>query len=354
MKVLNKYFYTQMTYGSLIVLSVLLGLFMLFELIHQLSGIGLERSIFDALLFTLLEMPADMAEALPIAVTGGSAMVLGTMAANSELAVFRTLGYSRKRLLCYLIGPSFIFVAVMFALNDGLIPLAEGYVQTLKAKSVSNLHSVKSNLWLRERNKFIYIAYILDKRYYDVIIYEYNNDHTQLETITLADVMEIDDAQMKLSGVRIAQLNHNQLDFTEVENKLVKRDEDAGEVSFQVPHPNTLNSWQLYTQITALDKNSLDSRFHELELWKRLAEPLSIIVLLFVVAPFCFAVRRESNAWLFMLIGLSIGLAYLLIDRIVNAWLLIYQYPPAVAGFAGVFVFTLLGIANHYFHNRMR
>ena len=353
MRVLGRYLCVQTMIGSVIVFGGLLGLFILFELIHQLSGLGATRSIWNALLLTMLEIPIDTLEVLPIAITGGCALALGALATQSEIIVMLSLAYPRAVLIRYILlttGLIYFFVAMI--LHNVLTPLAASHAQVFDTPSKFGLESIKSNLWLREGNKIISAAYVLNQNYYDVSIYEYNADQTRLETITKAESMTVAKGQMNLSGVSIAHFENDQMSLTHVQNKLVKRSDTASDLNLQTPDPETLNSWRLYTQINTLQANRLNSRFHELEFWQRLTEPLSVFVLLFITLPFCFVFRRGRSAWLYMLIGLGIGLAYLLTNRIVSAWMLLHYYPPFLAAFTTLLVFLVLGFANYYRYGR--
>jgi len=99
MTVLDRYIVRTIMGSVLLVMSVLLVLGGLVIFIDQQDDIGVGRySALSALWFTLLNLPQQAYELLPITALIGSLLGLGSLARGSELVVVRATGVSTQRI----------------------------------------------------------------------------------------------------------------------------------------------------------------------------------------------------------------------------------------------------------------
>ena len=123
----------------LLVVAVLLALGALFMFIDQQEDIGSgSYTALDALWFTLLNLPQQVFELLPITALIGALLGLGTLARGSELTVMRATGISIAHLagMCLLAGLVLIGVAVV--LGEFLAPPLQQTAREQKAFSRFN------------------------------------------------------------------------------------------------------------------------------------------------------------------------------------------------------------------------
>ncbi len=99
MNILDRYLYRTVLVYTAMAMAVLLTLGALFVFISQQSDIGVgSYSAGDAFLFTLLNLPEQAFELLPIGAMIGTLMGLGHLASGSELVVTRASGVSVWRI----------------------------------------------------------------------------------------------------------------------------------------------------------------------------------------------------------------------------------------------------------------
>ena len=92
MNTLDRYLYRTVLVYTLLAMAVLLALGALVLFISQQGEIGIgSYTAGDAFLFTLLNLPQQAFELLPIGAMLGALMGLGNLAAGSELIVTRAL-----------------------------------------------------------------------------------------------------------------------------------------------------------------------------------------------------------------------------------------------------------------------
>jgi lipopolysaccharide export system permease protein len=120
---IDRYLYRTVMLYTAMVMAVLLTLGGLFLFISQQSDIGTgEYGTGDAFLFTLLNLPEQVFELLPIAALIGALMGLGQLAAGSELVVTRASGVSVWR-IAWPVGIAGLTLAlIMFAVGEYVAP----------------------------------------------------------------------------------------------------------------------------------------------------------------------------------------------------------------------------------------
>ena len=89
----------------------------------------------------------------------------------------------------------------------------------------------------------------------------------------------------------------------------------------------------LYNYVNYLKKNQLDSKNYELEFWRRISVPFSIIVMLTLSLPFVFQSNRSSKMGQQLVIGIILGVVYILVENLVGRMGLVYGLPPFASAF---------------------
>jgi lipopolysaccharide export system permease protein len=100
-----------------------------------------------------------------------------------------------------------------------------------------------------------------------------------------------------------------------------------------------------------LKKNHQKSHAFELAFWGRIVNPLVILMMLLLSAPFIISVKRGVSVGERMMIGIAIGMGFNIVDEVVAHLGLIYELNPALVAF--IPCLTMLSLAL-YLINRMR
>ena len=82
--------------------------------------------------------------------------------------------------------------------------------------------------------------------------------------------------------------------------------------------PQQMSIGDLHAYLDFLDENKLDSRAEQLIFWQKTFSPLAIVVMCLLAFPFVLGVRRQSNTGQRLLIGILLGLAFVVVDRLVT------------------------------------
>lgn len=144
--------HTIMRYIGLIAFG-LVSLFFIFDLLSESNEIGNGKYTFNLIvLFSILKIPAQFYDVIPIAVVAGAIVGLASLANGSEITVLRAAGMRPKQLLYTLFLTGIPFVLFTLVIGEWIQPLASTYTESLRAKMLGNrIHSqLKTGLWLRD------------------------------------------------------------------------------------------------------------------------------------------------------------------------------------------------------------
>ena len=108
--------------------------------------------------------------------------------------------------------------------------------------------------------------------------------------------------------------------------------------------PESLSLTNLSDQVAYLKKNNLDSDRVELAYWIKLTSPLATIVMLMLSLPFVFASQRSGGAGQKIFIGILLGIAYVLANKLLTHLGLTYGLSPALSAFLPLLLFLSFSI----------
>lgn len=343
MRTFNRYLSAHFIKGSFLVLLAFTGMMVLLDLIHQLSKIDSSVELNIAFYLALLKLPGIAYELIPISVLTGSLLSFTILVRQTELTVARALGYSRWNITVSILKTASFFIVLMIISGNFLAPAVEKYARQLKENMRPAAQTSDSNLWIRDGHNFIHAEYVLEGRYYNVIVYEYDNRHEQLLAITQADSMVADETQFVLTNLTVAQINDKQIYLLPLESKIIHRKTGSRLDVLQTADPKSLSIWNLYRHTRFLRENGLYADLYELELWKRLSDPLSVLAMLLLAIPLIFTQRHDSKVGLKVFLGMLAGLSYIILDRLVNGMVLFLEAAPFWGAFSVLFLFALAG-----------
>jgi len=109
--------------------------------------------------------------------------------------------------------------------------------------------------------------------------------------------------------------------------------------------PESLSAQNLYDQVRYLnDENQLDSKRIELAFWTKVTSPLATLVMLMLSMPFVFASQRAGGAGQKIFIGIMLGIAYVLVNKLLTQLGLANGLSPLISSLLPLAVFLLIAI----------
>lgn len=336
MNVLTGYIVREILKGSLVAALLLLTLFNLFTFSDQLKDLGKGHyGLTEIFYYLALTSPSVFYELMPASALLGSLFILGAMGNNRELIAMRAAGLSILGIIRAVMMAGLILVMISILIGEFVAPVAERAAQMIKvtAQNEQVVMNVKYGLWLREGKKFINVRKIQDDgNLADISIYELD-EHRHLRYSTHAEKAVFQgNQQWKLEGIRQSGISIDQMTASNQNEQIWQSTVAPDLLDIVVVNSHDLSMYDLAMYVDFLKDNHQKSHEFELAFWGRVVNPLVVLVMLLVSAPFVIGVKRGINVGGRMMIGVVIGMGFNIIDKIVGHIGLIYDLnPPLMA-----------------------
>jgi lipopolysaccharide export system permease protein len=353
MSLLDRYIVRSILGSVFLVMLVVLILGGLFVFIDQQDDIGVGHyTAVEAVWFTLLSLPQQAFELLPITTLIGSLLGLGSLARGSELIVIRAAGVSIVRLAGTALIAGVVLIGVEILLGEFLAPPLQVAAREQKAfaKFTNISFGGAGGAWVRDGNLILNVQRQSGQRQFgNMQIFELTGDH-QLAALghatsatagadkkwLLGDYVEsrfIDDSvQAKPPGQRILQSNVT-----------------ASFLGLAARDPNQLTNRALWQLIQYDRANSLDASRVSFAFWSRIARTVAIAFAVLLAIPFVLGSLRSSGAGTRTMMGLVLGICFYLLQTLIESGTRVFDLNPMVLAWiptATMGIVTLLLLAR--------
>ncbi|NLC37151.1 MAG: LPS export ABC transporter permease LptG [Alcaligenaceae bacterium] len=331
MRTARRYLAKEIYRSSSVVLVALLGLFTFFALIEELDKVGSQFTLLNLFYMQALALPTYLYDLLPIGVLIGSVLALAGLAQRNELVILRVSGISGLKLLGMLWLVTIPWVMGAFLLSEVITPAAE-----LKASQVSldllgraEGGRMSSGYWFKETDaqggtRIINIAQLnADGAVSQITLYEFRagqelSSMSQAAsglfangTLLLKDVTEtiIDETSVQALAdasppsepvTRIERQAERVLNTTLTPERLIAR----------VLTPERMSILDLADYIRYLSDNNLQTDRQVVALWRKVAYPFTLFVMMTIAAPIAFMQTRKGGVGSKVFIGILLGVGF--------------------------------------------
>src|SRR5660397_31891 len=154
MKVLQRYFASEIIKSVLFVLVAFLALFAFFDLISELKYVGRTGYQWQhAFLFVFMNLPAYAYELMTISVLIGTIYSLARLASNSEFTVMRAASMSTQHACGILAKICLVFVVATLLLGEVITPLTAQMAEKMKrsARGTAMNTAFRSGMWSKDQ-----------------------------------------------------------------------------------------------------------------------------------------------------------------------------------------------------------
>lgn len=346
MKLIDRYIGRVVVAGALIALMIILSLNVIFEFVDETGDVGRgDYTTGAAFVYVLLSLPYRAYEAFPFATLIGALMALGGLAARQELVAMRAAGVSVSAIARAVLLAGVALAMVAMVLGELLAPPAERMAQALRSAAIEGSAGARAgdDLWIRDGRHMLNAeaapaADLLES----VTVYEV--DGTRVVRMLVADNARYQGSEWwlgevvetRFEGERVARRAHDTLRLS------VGFRPDTLEVV--VVDPMVLPVRDILAYIDYLESNGLETDRYWLAIWVRVATPLSTLAMLMLTVPLVTGSQRGSGAGQRLFIGVIVGLAFFLLNRLLANAGVVYGLPPAFSALAPTVLFLGLGV----------
>ena len=342
MSLLDRYLGRQILWYTLLVMAVLVTLAALFVFIDQQGDIGTgSYTTLDALFVTMLLLPQQAFQMLPVGALIGALVGLGNLARGSELVVVRAAGVSPVRVAYAVAGAGAVLFLVGMLVGEFLSPPLENYARQVKTFSkFSNFtFGGRAGVWVKDGGRIVSIEQQSAENVFGGI-YIYAIEAAADGSRRLAALGRAERARSLGSGSwRLENYAESALAPGAVATRhLPQLDVQSGVnpqlLGLAVLDPSALPLRDLYRYVQQLRGNGLESRGVEVAFWSRLSRSLSTVLLCMLAVPFVFGPLRSAGAGSRTVVGIVIGVAYFLVNRTLENSGDVYRLDPLLVAWA--------------------
>jgi len=117
--------------------------------------------------------------------------------------------------------------------------------------------------------------------------------------------------------------------------------------------PKDLTTLTIVKQIQFLTDNKLRAEVFEVELYKRLVKPITLVAMILLAMLFIFGSTRDATLGRKIFFGVAIGLSFELISRIGGALALSFDFSPLLSAFIpamAIMIIATIALINKSIH----
>lgn len=347
-KILDLYIGKTIIATTFLTLSTLVGLSGIIKYVEQLRKVG--RGTYDllqALYFVLLGVPRDIEMFFPMATLLGALIALGMLASSSELTVMQAAGYSKLDVGLSVLKTAVPLMIMVMALGEWGSPQSIKMARELRSFAISDgkIVSVRSSVWAKDADDYIYIGRIDDETLHGITVWQFN-DEKKLETIVYARRANyLSDNIWQMRNVELVHMQDNiQLSKERMATYQWSSTIEPDKLDVVTVKPEELSLSGIYNYVGYLNASQQDSARYELALWRKLTQPLSIAVMMLMALSFVFGPLRSVSMGARIISGIIAGFTFYISSEFFGPLSLVYQIPPFIGAVAPSILFLGLAI----------
>jgi len=346
MRITTRYIASNITSTTLLVVFVIMGMQFFISLVGEFRMLGQgDYGLFQAITYSLLDLPHKLYNLFPLAGLIGSLLGLGLMASNSELIVLRAAGHSNGSIVLDVMKVALAMILVAILIGEFIGPYAERYANTLKAIHESGGQALltKEGTWIREGQNFIHIQAVLPGKHLEGITRYKFDGNNHLKTASYSEFADYRDHHWLLRNVSESYFKDNKVIAKEYKQKEMTIKVKPSLYTLIEVQPEEMTLRNLFKYILYRKKQNLWVGEYELEFWKRLFIPFSSGVMIFLAIPFIFGPLQFMTMGKRILIGTIVGFCFHILNESFGPIGLVFHIAPALAAALPALLFLLVG-----------
>ena len=338
MKIRDRYIAKTLLSYTLVVLVVWLSIYSFFNFLTEINVVGQESyTILSAIKYIILKMPeVTYKQASPVILLG-CILGMGHLATTNQLLIFRISGASILKITGTTLKNALIFVIAIIAIGEAIAPMSSNFAELGRSNALGNI-AVPTNqegFWIRDGDNFINVKKNIDGKLFSGITVIEVNSSNKIERVIKSENAVFDGNSLDMSGSKIFSIDDSSV-FDNISlkernsyNKTVSFDQDL--IDSLKKEPKDLTTWTIIKQIQFLSDNKLRSGVFEVELYKRLIKPVTLVAMILLAMLFIFGSTRDITLGRKIFFGVALGLSFEMLSRIASAMALSFDFNPLMS-----------------------
>lgn len=337
MRTTRRYLAKEIYRSSSVVLIALLGLFTFFALIEELDKVGRGFTLLNLFYMQALALPTYLYDLLPIGVLIGSVLALAGLAHRNELVILRVSGISGFKLLGMLWMVTIPWVVGAFLLSEVITPAAELKASDVSLRLLGRAEGGRmvSGYWFKETDaeggtRLINISRLsADGTVSDITLYEFRAGQ-ELASMSQAATGRFSGGSLYLNEVMQTVIDEASIDaladartplepVTHIEHlpeRVVETTLTPERLIARVLTPERMSILNLADYIRYLADNNLQTERQIVALWRKIAYPFTLFVMMTIAAPIAFMQTRRGGVGSKVFIGILLGVGFFMANQL--------------------------------------
>ncbi|GLT19939.1 LPS export ABC transporter permease LptG [Vibrio zhanjiangensis] len=347
-KILDLYIGKTIIATTSLVLATFVGLSSIIKYVEQLRKVGQGTyDLLQALFFVILSIPRDIEMFFPMAALLGALIGLGMLASSSELVVMQAAGYSKLDIGLSVLKTAVPLMILVTLLGQWGAPQAQKMARDMRTFSTSGgvIMSVRTGVWARDANDFIFIGKIEEDKLYGLNMWRFNTDKQLESVVYAAEVDYIADNTWLMKDVQVTDMvDEVEISKTNLPEYRWMTSLAPDKLAVVTVKPEELSLAGLYDYVHYLKASEQDSSRYELALWRKVTQPFSIAVMMLMALSFIFGPLRSVTMGARILSGVVAGFTFYISSEFFGPLSLVYNIPPVFGAVMPSVVFLTIAL----------
>lgn len=377
MKVLRRYFSSEIYRSVLFVLVAFLALFAFFDMMGEVRSVGRgPYRIEHAFIYVTLGLPSYAYELMPIAALIGTIYVMAQFAARSEFTVMRASSLSMLDAIRLLFRIALVLAVVTFLLGEFIGPKAsdfrENFKRRIEGAAISS--EFRSGLWAKDVIRDPQSHEIVGSRFLNasrveadglvrgVRIYEFD------KLMHMQTMISAEEARFQKEGIwnlsKVDEMRLREVEAPEDRRQIAlttRRSLESSQMTSEitpeimavlVSDPNKMSAVDLALFSRHLVENKQRKDRYEIALWTKLFYPLAVFVMMALALPFAYLQVRSGGLSLKIFIGIMIGVSFQLLNSLFSHVGLLNTWPPIMTAITPSLLFLIAAMFSLWWVER--
>jgi len=331
--ILDRYIIRRILGLTALVLVVVLALAVLFTFIGEQGDTGQGRyTALEAFWYSLMSLPQQAWELMPIAALIGSLLGLGSLASSSELTVARASGVSIARLAAAVFMAGVLLAGFEVVMGEFIAPPMQLAARQQKAFDRFNDASLGGGAaWVRDGNRILRVQQSQDGlRQGGMLVFRLSDDHHLLAVGQAARAVPAGKHSWQLHDYSETRFSGDQVTAHSQAVMPLESNVSGQFLQLAMAEPRELATGALYSLIRYYQANQLDPRPYLFAFWSRIARTAAIAFAVLLAMPFVMGPLRSSAHGVRLLTGLLLGIGFFFLQRLIESGTVVFDLNPVL------------------------
>jgi lipopolysaccharide export system permease protein len=346
MNMLDRYIARTLLSAVALAFGVLMVLGLLFVFIGEQGQVGTGHyGVTEALIYSLMSLPQFALESFPAAALIGSMFGIGILARSHELTVMRVSGMSKIRLSVAVLFSAVILVFVAMLIGEFIAqPLGQlADEEKAFARYATVSFAGATGAWIRSGNTIVEVQGLVNSAEFSgMLVFQLTPDNRVASVARAARAVPLGPKAWRLLDYSASSVSGNDIHGEHQAQHVLQTAASSELLQFASAEPTELSLHTLYHAIGYLRSNNQTARPYEIAFWSRIARMAGILAALLFALPFGFGTMRSATLSGRTTLGLTIGVVYFFLQRLVESGAQVYRVDPLILAWVPT---TLLALA---------